>query len=67
MKDVYDFASANMPADQPGSLEPEQYWNVLAFLLQADGQAPNTTRLDDATGAQVALPKECATVAVSSH
>lgn len=35
--DVANFAVANMPPDDPGSLSTEQYLAVLAFDLQANG------------------------------
>ncbi|HEY5920902.1 MAG TPA: cytochrome c [Kofleriaceae bacterium] len=35
--DVYAFAAQNMPADDPGSLAPEQYQAIIAFVLGANG------------------------------
>ena len=35
--DVADFVVKNMPAKKPGSLKPEEYWDILAFDLKANG------------------------------
>lgn len=35
--DVFNFVKANMPADAPGSLTDEQYVQILAFDLKANG------------------------------
>lgn len=35
--DVYAFVAANMPADDPGTLTPEQYNAVVAFVLRVNG------------------------------
>jgi len=53
--DVWQFASAAMPADQPASLEPEEYWDVLAFILGRNGEAPDEQPLDAASAATVPL------------
>src|SRR5260370_30530686 len=37
VRDVYEFASAVMPADQPASLSAEDYWNAIAYVLSANG------------------------------
>lgn len=37
--DVYAFMSSQMPMNKPGSLEPEQYWAILTFILTAHGVA----------------------------
>jgi polar amino acid transport system substrate-binding protein len=38
---VYDFASKNMPADNPGSLTREDYLDIISFDLQANGIKPD--------------------------
>jgi cytochrome c len=38
--DVFEWVSQNMPADDPGSLATEDYINVLAFALHANGVEP---------------------------
>jgi mono/diheme cytochrome c family protein len=35
--DMFDYVSTEMPEDDPGSLEPEEYAAVLAYLLRAYG------------------------------
>ena len=35
--DVLAFAAANMPADDPGSLAPDQYAAIVAFVLRVNG------------------------------
>jgi hypothetical protein len=50
---VYEFISAAMPADQPASLEAEQYWNVLAFVLQSNGTPVDGTQLNDTSSEQI--------------
>jgi mono/diheme cytochrome c family protein len=36
-QELFDFVSKEMPKDAPGSLEPGQYWAILAFDLRANG------------------------------
>ena len=36
---LYDFVSTAMPFSAPGSLEPQQYADVIAFVLQSNGFA----------------------------
>lgn len=57
--DVYEFVSAIMPADQPASLPAEDYWNVLAFILERNGTAADNTRLNETASRQIALHSEC--------
>ncbi len=56
VRDVYEFASAVMPADQPASLSAEDYWNAIAFLLSANGVPVNGKLLteNDAAGMSLA-------------
>jgi mono/diheme cytochrome c family protein len=42
---LYEFASANMPQDAPGSLPPEDYAAVVAYLLQLNGRAAGNREL----------------------
>jgi len=42
---LYEYASANMPQDAPGSLPPEDYAAVVAYLLQLNGRAPGDREL----------------------
>jgi cytochrome c len=64
-KDVYDFVSAAMPADQPAILDADEYWNVVAYLLQANGKPADDTRLDAASSAKIVLHPDCPSTASS--
>jgi hypothetical protein len=44
-KRLYDYVSATMPFDAPGSLAPEQYWNAIAYLLDENDLLPQDTVL----------------------
>jgi cytochrome c len=54
-KDVYEFVSATMPADQPAILSAEEYWDVIAFILEKNEVASDGKPLTDTSSAQVAL------------
>ncbi|HLK10949.1 MAG TPA: cytochrome c [Candidatus Binatia bacterium] len=54
-KDVYDFVSATMPADQPAILSGDEYLGVVAYLLARNGTAPDGTPLTVASSAATAL------------
>jgi mono/diheme cytochrome c family protein len=42
---LYAYASANMPPGQAGVLAPEDYVDVIAFLMQANGAQPGAKPL----------------------
>jgi PQQ-dependent dehydrogenase (methanol/ethanol family) len=42
---LYEFTSKQMPANAPGSLTPQQYANLVAFVLQRNGFSPSGTTL----------------------
>lgn len=42
---LYDFVSRVMPFDDPGRLKAQEYWDVIAFLLKANGVLPSGTRV----------------------
>jgi cytochrome c len=54
-KDVYEFVSATMPADQPAILSAEEYWDVIAFILEKNGMSADGKPLTDTSSAQLAL------------
>jgi len=56
VRDVYEFSSASMPADQPASLDSETYWDVIAYLLQANGVHSDGKQLDESTAAETPIP-----------
>jgi len=45
LSDLYGFMSNMMPKEQPGSLEPEEYVQVLAYLLKINGAPAGKTPL----------------------
>ena len=55
VRDIYEFASAVMPADQPASLSDADYWNAIAFLLNANGMPVNGRLLNEDEAAQIPL------------
>ncbi len=59
VKDVYDFVSATMPADEPASLSADEYWDVLAYVLQRNHAAADETRLDGRSSPGVTLHADC--------
>jgi cytochrome c len=54
-KDVYDFVSATMPADQPAILSAQEYWDVVAFTLEKNGVKADGKPLVDTSSAQITL------------
>jgi mono/diheme cytochrome c family protein len=52
--DVHAFAAANMPADDPGTLAPDQYMAILAFVLGANGHVLDKP-LDAAVAASIVV------------
>lgn len=42
---LYDYISRTMPFDTPGSLSPQEYWDVIAFLLEENELLPQETVL----------------------
>ena len=54
-KGLFDFASTQMPFDDPGSLKAEQYWDALAFVLDANSLLPSNTILGPENAADIKL------------
>jgi hypothetical protein len=52
---VYDFMHKAMPFNAPGSLTPEQYLQLTAFLLEQNDLLPKGSRLEVATLSQIAI------------
>jgi cytochrome c len=55
IRDVYEFASSVMPLDQPASLYPEDYWNVLAYILDGNGMQSDNTPLNAESAAKISI------------
>ena len=49
--ELFDYLMANMPKSDPGSLSPEEYAQVLAFVLKMNGMpaGPRELPVDEAT------------------
>jgi hypothetical protein len=53
--DLYNYLKSEMPFQAPGSLSDEQYWQITAFLVSANGVAVGKRPLDAQTAAQISL------------
>jgi mono/diheme cytochrome c family protein len=42
---VYAYMATNMPADRPGKLKDQEYADIMAFLLNANGYAPSGAKM----------------------
>ncbi len=52
---LHDFIQARMPWQARGSRSDEEYWQLTAFLLRANGVDPGPEALDTARAAQIVL------------
>ena len=52
---LFDYVSSQMPNDTPGSLKSEEYWDVLAYILDANKILPADTVLGPDNAANVNL------------
>ena len=53
--DVAEFVVKNMPADKPGSLKAEEYFDILAFDLKANGVDVSDKSIDADTAKKIVL------------
>jgi cytochrome c len=53
---LYDYLHRTMPWAQPGSLQPDEIYSLVAWLLEANGLLPPDTVLDAATLPKIELP-----------
>jgi cytochrome c len=53
--DVAEFVVKNMPGDKPGSLKPEEYFDILAFDLEANGVDVSNKSINADTAKQIVL------------
>lgn len=51
------FAVKNMPPDAPGSLSADEYWEILAFDLQANGIDLGDALLTPELAATLVIPR----------
>jgi cytochrome c len=54
-QDVAQFVAANMPAKAPGSLTADQYYDILAFDLKANGIDVSRKKIDPMSAAEIKL------------
>ncbi len=54
--DVHAFIAANMPWQQPGSLTDEEYWQLTAFLMRANGYGDLSLAPANAATVKLAAP-----------
>ena len=54
-QDVAEFVAKNMPANKPGSLTTDQYYDILAFDLKANGVDVSNMKIDPMTAAEIKL------------
>jgi alcohol dehydrogenase (cytochrome c) len=52
-KDLYNFIATSMPVGRPGSLSEEQYTNITAYLLYANGAKAGTAPFSKSTDVKV--------------
>ena len=55
---LFEYVQGSMPQDEPASLSNEQYWDVLAFLIDRQGIPSGDAPLgpDNARGFQIRTP-----------
>jgi cytochrome c len=58
VSDVAGFVVKNMPPDAPGSLSQEQYWDILAFDLKANGIDLGDKKLTPELAATLDIPRK---------
>ena len=58
LKDVWDIASGTMPEDNPGSLQQQEYGDILAYFLQLNAFPTGDTELKGDAGAMAAIKIE---------
>lgn len=52
---LHDYVQARMPWQAPGSLSKDEYWQLTAFLLRANGYDPGPVPLDEDRAAAISL------------
>lgn len=54
---LFAYVSRAMPFDNPGSLPDQAYWDVIAFLLHANGVLPPGARVATGTAGSIKTTK----------
>jgi hypothetical protein len=52
---LHDFIQTNMPFNKPGGLSDDEYWQLTAYLVRANGGGPLPATLDAANAVSVPL------------
>ncbi len=58
MKEIWDIASGTMPEDNPGSLKPQEYGDILAYFLALNEFTPGDAELQGNASAMAAIKVE---------
>ena len=58
LKDVWDIASGTMPEDNPGSLPPQEYGDILAYFLHLNAFPTGETELKGEAASMAAIKIE---------
>ena len=58
LKEVWDIASGTMPEDNPGSLKPQEYGDIIAYFLQLNGYPTGEVELPGNAGAMANIKVE---------
>ncbi|MDB4964927.1 MAG: hypothetical protein JWN44_616 [Myxococcales bacterium] len=54
-QDVAEFVATKMPANKPGSLTVDEYYQILAFDLKANGVDVSAKKIDPKSAAEIKL------------
>ena len=52
---LHDFIKRKMPWQEPGRLSDEEYWQLTAYLMRANGFEPGKQPLDEAVAARISF------------
>ncbi len=58
LKEVWDIASGTMPEDNPGSLKPQEYGDIIAYFLQLNAFPTGDAELPGNAGAMANIKIE---------
>jgi mono/diheme cytochrome c family protein len=64
---VFDFVSENMPRFAPGSLSPNEYWNVTAFLVLSSGLVPSDQQVGPNIAENISLEADRIQVGLAEY
>ena len=58
LSDLYGFEHSKVPAVNPGSLQPDQYWTITAYILSKNGYPAGAAALNANTAKGKVLQKQ---------